>query len=580
MKKQTILGLTKNYRIDSFFSIFFVLIEIACVIFIPKLTQWLIDFGIKEQNTNNIYLYSGIILILGIVSLTSGMLSGFFASRATAGLGKNIRYAMFEKISNYSFENYDKYSKGSLIVRLTNDITNVQNAYMMSIRALIRAPFLMTGAIIMAFTTNFMLAWILVAAVVILSIIVGIIMLIAFPRFYKMLRSYDEINNKIKENISGIRTIKTFVTENKEIQEFKEKTEKVRKLGIAAEKLVALNSPLMLGTVFISLFSIMLVSANLIGKYHDVSSISTGTITAFVNYMFQVLISLMIASMVLVTITIAQASIKRIKEILNEVPSIQNPKNPIYEINNSTIEFENVNFMYKNNKRNTLKKINLTILPKQTIGIIGSTGSGKSTLVNLLPRLYDVTEGELKIGGINVKDYDLKTLRESIAIVLQKNILFSGTIRENIRWGKENATDEEIIEALKKASAYDFVFDKNGLDTVVEEGGANFSGGQKQRLSIARALIKKPEILILDDSTSAVDNKTDAKIRDALNNELKDTTKIIIAQRVSSIENADRIIILENGRVTAFDNHKNLLATNEFYKNLYEAQLKDKDEIE
>ncbi|RIV16231.1 ABC transporter ATP-binding protein [Mycoplasmopsis gallopavonis] len=582
LKDTTIFSQTRNYRIASLLSILFVIVEVICIIFIPRFTQDLLDKGIREgvskQSSHYIWVYSGILFGLAMLSLLSGMASGYFASKASAGLAKNLRLRLFQKIQGFSFENYDQFSSGTLISRLTNDITNIQNSYMMVIRALIRNPFLMVGAIIMAFITSPKLAWILVVILIGLTIILMTIIIIAFPRFNKMLLGNDLINNKIKENIAGIKTIKTFVTEKQELQEFKATSERVKKLAIRAEKLVALNSPVMVGTIFISLFFIMLISINVIVKTKNQGEISIGILTSFISYMFQVLMSLMIASMVLITLTISKASAKRITEVLKTVSNIQNPNKPIYLVNEGKIEFKDVDFKYHTNKKRTLKNINLTINPGETIGLIGSTGSGKSSFVNLIPRLYDVTNGQILIDNKDVRDYDLFTLRDSVAIVLQKNTLFNGTIRENIKWGKEDATDLEIEEALKDASAYDFIFAKQGLDTLVEEKGANFSGGQKQRLCIARALIKKPKILILDDSTSAVDNQTDRKIRDTFNNKFKNTTKIIIAQRISSIQNADKIIVMQSGQVQAFDTHKNLLKTNEFYKHLYQEQSKEQND--
>ncbi|WP_426460897.1 ABC transporter ATP-binding protein [Mycoplasma hafezii] len=571
----TLFSQTAGYRIPSLISVIFVIIEVLCAIFIPRLTAQLIDNGITNSRTDQIWMYSGIILALAILSLCAGITSGYFASKATAGVATNLRHNMFVNIENFSFANFDKYSKASLITRLTNDITNIQNAYMMMIRGFIRAPFMLVGAIIMAFTSNVKLALVLLGVILIVTILLVTIIYFSFPRFSAMLKGYDQLNSKAKENIAGIKTIKAFVTEEKELEEFKKTSEWVKKLGIRAEKLVALNSPLMIGTIFISLFFIMLVATWQIAR-NPHGEMTIGILASFVSYMFQTLMALMMASFVFVSFTIAKASANRILEVLNEEPVIKNCANPVYELNKGSIRFENAFLQYGGAKKPTLKDLNLTINAGETIGVIGATGSAKSSFVNLIPRLYDVTSGALYIDDINVKDYDLTTLRDNVGIVLQKNTLFKGTIRENMQWGKLDATDEEIIEALKNASAYEFVMEKEGqLDAEVEEKGNNFSGGQKQRLCIARALIKKPKIIILDDSTSAVDNKTDKKIRTAFNEKLQDTTKIIIAQRISSIENASRIIVMKKSRVIDFDTHENLLNNNEFYRGLYESQTND-----
>ncbi|WP_211245399.1 ABC transporter ATP-binding protein [Mycoplasma buteonis] len=491
----TLFSQTHNYRMASMLSIIFVIIEVICAIFIPRLTSILIDQGITLSNKTIIWQYSGIIFTLAIISLASGMISGFFASKATAGVAKNLRYSMFKNIESFSFANFDNYSKASLITRLTNDITNIQNAYMMVIRAFVRSPFMLVGAIIMAFSSNVKLALVLLIVIFIVTVILITIIYFAFPRFTKMLEGYDLLNSKAKENIVGIKTIKAFVTEKKEYESFKETSQWVKKLSIRAERLVALNSPLMVGTIFISLFFIMLVASIQIANDPH-GEMTIGLLTSFVSYMFQTLMSLMIASMVVVSITIAKASATRVLEVLNEKPILTNSSNPIYEVQDGSITFSNVFLQYEKAHKPTLKNINLNINSGETIGIIGATGSAKSSFVNLIPRLYDATEGQVLVAGNDVKDYDLFTLRESIAIVLQKNTLFKGTIRENMKWGKPDASDAEIIEALQNAAAYDFVFEKEkGLDTLVEERGNNFSGGQKQRLCIARALIKKPKLL-------------------------------------------------------------------------------------
>ncbi|VEU58830.1 ABC transporter ATP-binding protein [Mycoplasmopsis gallinacea] len=579
-KKVYLYPFTTGYRLVSFLSGFFVILEVVAQVLIPFFISELMDKGLKVgtaiTDMHAIVKYGLIILGLSFISLIFGILSGVCASKAAAGLGKNIRKAIYENIVSLSFKNLDKYSSGSLITRMTNDIINVQNAYLVIVRTLVRAPIMIVFAIIMAFVNAAMLASVLIGVVFVLAIIVFTIMFLVFKRYGLMLSSYDKLNNKISENLIAMRTIKAFAKEEKEFKEFEKQTKDVKRISIYTEKLMSLSQPIFSGAIYLCVFAFILIATNhMVLTPFNEWTITPGVLVSFFGYMFQVLISFVLVAMSVATITIAKASVGRIKEILGEKSYIQNPENPITEVKKGSIEFVDVYLKYNTHAQlENLSNINLKINAGETIGIIGETGSSKSSLVSLLPRLYDVTSGKVLIDGHNVKDYDVATLRDAVSMVLQKNTLFSGTIRENMLWGNENATDSEIIEALKQASAYEFVFEKeNGLDSKVEEGGNNFSGGQKQRLCIARALLKKSKIIVLDDSTSAVDNNTDRKIREEFSNNLKDVTKLIIAQRITSIENADRIIVLDDGKVSGYDTHENLLKNNEFYANLWKDQL-------
>ncbi|TNK83914.1 ABC transporter [Mycoplasmopsis pullorum] len=570
---------TKGYRTVSFLSAFFVILEVVIQLFMPKVNAYLLQDSFDTSNGKvilaQLFKWGSILFSLAIGSIIFGVLSGIASSKGAAGIARNLRMNMFANIQKFSFSNLDKYTTGSLMIRLTNDITNVQNAYMQIIRTLVRAPIMLVGAIVMAFTINTKMATIFLGAVLALTIMLSLIIGFAFPLFGKMLKSYDRLNNKIKENIYAIKTIKAFVTEEKELEEVKNLTARLKKISIKSERLVALNNPVLFLTIYGLTFLILFVGTKSVVS----RNMEWSELIALISYMWQVVMSLMLASMVFVMVTIAHQSSIRIKEVLNEKPSITSPQNGKKEILDGSIEFNNVSFKYNldTNIKN-LKNINLKINSGETIGIIGKTGSGKSTLVQLLPRLYDISEGELKIAGTPIQEYDLMNLRDAISIVLQKNTLFKGTLRENMKWGNLSASDEEIKTALKNSAAYDFVFSKDeGLNQIVEEKGNNFSGGQKQRLCIARALIKKPKILILDDSTSAVDNRTQKLIQNAFEKNLKDTTKLIIAQRINSIEHADKIIVMNNGEIEAFGTHDELLKNNKFYHGLYVSQTQEDD---
>ena len=489
------------------------------------------------------------------------------------GFGKNLRNALFGKVQDFSFANVDKFSTASLVTRLTTDVTNVQNTLMMMIRMAIRAPFMLIGAMIMAVKISPKLSTVFFVAVPVLALILVFIMTNAHPRFEKMLKKYDAMNSSVQENLIGIRVVKAFVRERHEKNKFQISAEEVRSCQIMAEKLIILNAPAMQISMYACIVAVLWFGGNMI---IGGSGMDTGDLSGFISYITQILSSLMAISFIFIGLVISRASVGRIVEVLDEDIDIKDNENSNLELNDGSVEFKNVNFSYSNNPENlTLSDVNLKINSGETIGIIGGTGSAKTTLVQLIPRLYDVLNGEVIVGGHNVKDYKLDTLRDSVAMVLQKNVLFSGTIKDNLKWGNSNATDEEIIEACKNSEAYDFITSfPDGFDTVLGQGGVNVSGGQKQRLCIARALLKKPKIIILDDSTSAVDTATDAKIRKAFKEQLSDTTAIIIAQRISSVEDADKIIVLDDGKVSAFDSHENLLKTSEIYREVYDSQLK------
>lgn len=489
-----------------------------------------------------------------------------------AGFAKNLRQDMYEKVQKYSFFNIDKFSTSSIVTRLTTDVTNVQQAFMMIIKGAVRAPITIIFALIMSFIINSKIALIFLIASPILGGLLIFIAKTAHPIFERVFNTYDKLNNVVQENVRGVRVVKSFVKEETEIKKFEKVSESIYKDFSKAEILLALNNPLMQFTIYTCITLISWFGA----KFIVGSTLTTGELTSLITYAMQILSSLMLVSMIFVMVTMAIESARRIVEILEEVPDLGNPENPIMEVKDGSIEFNNVSFSYvKDKNKSCLKNINLKIEAGQTIGVIGGTGTSKSTLVQLIPRLYDVTQGELKVGGINVKEYDIKILRDQVSMVLQKNELFSGTIKENLRWGNKDATDDEIIKACKLAQADEFI---NGFidkyDTYIEQGGTNVSGGQKQRLCIARALLKKPKILILDDSTSAVDTKTDSLIRKAFSQEIPNTTKIIIAQRISSVQDSDKIIVLDNGEINGIGTHEELLQSNEIYKEVYYSQVK------
>ena len=568
----------REFKTASILTPIFMCVEVFMEIAIPFLLSKLIDEGIANNDTKQITIL-GIMLVLSAgLSLVFGVLSGRFAAKASSGFAKNLREDIYNKIQDFSFFNIDKFSTSSLVTRLTTDVTNVQQAYMMIIRAAVRAPITIIFAIIMSFVIDTRIGIIYLVATPILGFLLIFIANYVRPIFKKVFNQIDHLNCVVQENVKAIRVVKSFVTEEKEIGKFNKISDEIYQNFSRAEKILAFNSPIMQITIYTCLTLISYFGA----RFIVIGTLTTGELTSLFSYIMQMLSSLMLLSMVFVMITMAWESGQRIVEVLEEEPDLKNKENPIYEVKNGKIEFKNVGFSYvKDKKKEILKKINLTINSGETVGIIGGTGDGKSSLVNLIPRLYDVTSGEVKVGGINVKDYDLKTLRDQVSMVLQKNELFSGTIKDNIRWGNLQATDEEIVEVCKLAQADEFITGfPDGYDTMIEQGGANVSGGQKQRLCIARALLKKPKILILDDSTSAVDTKTDSLIRKAFSEKIPNTTKIIIAQRISSVQDADKIIVMSNGKIQAIGKHEELLKTNKIYKEIYTSQTKGSEAYE
>ena len=568
----------REFKTASILTPIFMCVEVFMEIAIPFLLSKLIDEGIANNDTKQITIL-GIMLVLSAgLSLVFGVLSGRFAAKASSGFAKNLREDIYNKIQDFSFFNIDKFSTSSLVTRLTTDVTNVQQAYMMIIRAAVRAPITIIFAIIMSFVIDTRIGIIYLVATPILGFLLIFIANYVRPIFKKVFNQIDHLNCVVQENVKAIRVVKSFVTEEKEIGKFNKISDEIYQNFSRAEKILAFNSPIMQITIYTCLTLISYFGA----RFIVIGTLTTGELTSLFSYIMQMLSSLMLLSMVFVMITMAWESGQRIVEVLEEEPDLKNKENPIYEVKNGKIEFKNVGFSYvKDKKKEILKKINLTINSGETVGIIGGTGDGKSSLVNLIPRLYDVTSGEVKVGGINVKDYDLKTLRDQVSMVLQKNELFSGTIKDNIRWGNLQATDEEIVEVCKLAQADEFITGfPDGYDTKIEQGGANVSGGQKQRLCIARALLKKPKILILDDSTSAVDTKTDSLIRKAFSEKIPNTTKIIIAQRISSVQDADKIIVMSNGRIQAIGKHEELLRNNKIYKEIYTSQTKGSEAYE
>ena len=570
-----LLKCVREYKLSSVLAPAFVIGEVVLEVIIPVLMALLIDNGILKQDMSYILLMGAILLVACLCSLSCGVLSGLFAAKASAGVAKNMRKDMFYNIQRFSFKNIDKFKTSSLVTRLTTDVTNVQNAYQMLIRGAIRSPIMLISSVAVAMTINFKLSLIFVAVIPILAIALYLIITRVHSVFMKMFKGYDKLNNVVGENLHGIRVVKSFVREEHEKKKFFDISDYVYKLGSKAEKIIALNMPVMNLCVYGSIIAISWIGATIVVNSGE-TELTTGELTSMFTYAMQMLMSLMMLSMIMVMIIMSRASIQRIHEVLVEEPEITPPSEPDFVIPDGSIEFKNVTFSYANDPdKACLSDINLKINSGETIGIIGATGSSKSSLVQLIPRLYDTTVGEVLVGGKNVKEYDLAALREEVAMVLQKNVLFSGTIKDNLRWGKEDATDEEIVHACELAQAAEFINTfPDGYDTYIEQGGANVSGGQKQRLCIARALIRKPKILILDDSTSAVDTKTDALIRKAFSEEIPNTTKIIIAQRVSSVQDADKIIVLEGGRIDAFASHDELLKTNTIYKEIYSSQQK------
>ena len=562
----------REYKKDSILSPLYVLVESLLDVAIPFVMAGLIDKGIEAGNMSMILRYGAILVGFALVALTFGALSGRSCARATAGFARNLRHDMFHHLQVYSFSNIDKFSSAGLVTRLTTDVSNVQNAFMMIIRTLIRCPAMLIFAMVMSFRINHDISLIFLAVIPILGVGLYLIIKHVHPVFERVFKTYDRLNGVVQENLSGIRVVKNFVREDHEIEKFDTISGTIYKDFSLAERILALNSPLMQGCVYACMILVSWLGA----KQIVIGNMSTGNLMSFFTYIMQILSSLMMLSMVFVMITMSRASAERIVEVLDEESDITNCVNPVYEVKDGSVEFTDVSFSYaKRPDKTVLDDIDLIIPSGQTVGIIGGTGSSKSSLVQLIPRLYDVTGGCVKVGGIDVRNYDLQTLRHNVAMVLQKNTLFSGTIKENLRWGNPDATDEELVHACRLAQADDFIRTfPDGYDTYIEQGGTNVSGGQKKRLCIARAILRKPKILILDDSTSAVDTKTDALIRQAFREEIPNTTKIIIAQRISSVMDADQIVVMDNGRINACGTHEELLANNEIYREVYESQQK------
>ena len=562
----------REYKKDAILSPLYVLVESLLDVAIPFVMAGLIDKGIEAGNMSMILRYAAILVGFALVALTFGALSGRSCARATAGFARNLRHDMFHHLQVYSFSNIDKFSSAGLVTRLTTDVSNVQNAFMMIIRTLIRCPAMLIFAMVMSFRINHDISLIFLAVIPILGVGLYLIIKHVHPVFERVFKTYDRLNGVVQENLSGIRVVKNFVREDHEIEKFDTISGTIYKDFSLAERILALNSPLMQGCVYTCMILVSWLGA----KQIIIGNMSTGNLMSFFTYIMQILSSLMMLSMVFVMITMSRASAERIVEVLDEESDITNCDNPVYEVKDGSVEFTDVSFSYaKRPDKTVLDDIDLIIPSGQTVGIIGGTGSSKSSLVQLIPRLYDVTGGCVKVGGVDVRNYDLQTLRHNVAMVLQKNTLFSGTIKENLRWGNPDATDEELVHACRLAQADDFIRTfPDGYDTYIEQGGTNVSGGQKQRLCIARAILRKPKILILDDSTSAVDTKTDALIRQAFREEIPNTTKIIIAQRISSVMDADQIVVMDNGRINACGTHEELLANNEIYREVYESQQK------
>lgn len=562
----------REYKKDAILSPLYVLVESLLDVAIPFVMAGLIDKGIEAGNMSMILRYGAILVGFALVALTFGALSGRSCARATAGFARNLRHDMFHHLQVYSFSNIDKFSSAGLVTRLTTDVSNVQNAFMMITRTLIRCPAMLIFAMVMSFRINHDISLIFLAVIPILGVGLYLIIKHVHPVFERVFKTYDRLNGVVQENLSGIRVVKNFVREDHEIEKFDTISGTIYKDFSLAERILALNSPLMQGCVYACMILVSWLGA----KQIVIGNMSTGNLMSFFTYIMQILSSLMMLSMVFVMITMSRASAERIVEVLDEESDITNCDNPVYEVKDGSVEFTDVSFSYaKRPDKTVLDDIDLIIPSGQTVGIIGGTGSSKSSLVQLIPRLYDVTGGCVKVGGVDVRNYDLQTLRHNVAMVLQKNTLFSGTIKENLRWGNPDATDEELVHACRLAQADDFIRTfPDGYDTYIEQGGTNVSGGQKQRLCIARAILRKPKILILDDSTSAVDTKTDALIRQAFREEIPNTTKIIIAQRISSVMDADQIVVMDNGRINACGTHEELLANNEIYREVYESQQK------
>ena len=581
---KTLVKCIREYKLASILSPLFVTIEVILECIIPFIIAELInviDTTVPgEIDMGQVWMYGGILVVMAIASLASGALAGAFCARASAGFAKNVRKDMFYNIQTFSFENIDKYSTPSLVTRMTTDVWNLQMAYMMIVRIAVRCPVMIVFAAVMAFVMGGNLAWIFLAVIPVLAIALGIIMWKALPLFKKLFPKYDDMNESVQENIKGIRVVKSYVREEHEKEKFARTSGALCKEFTKAERLLAWNNPIMQFCFYGVICAVLYIGSYFImTTAGGVDPVTTGEVSQLIVYGMQILSSLMMFSMVFAMIVMSMESARRICEILNEKSTLSNPAQPLYDVPDGSVDFDHVSFKYAANaEKNVLEDINLHIRSGETIGIIGGTGSSKTSLVNLISRLYDVTEGTVRVGGHDVREYDLETLRNQVAVVLQKNVLFSGTIKENLRWGNKEATDEQLVEACKLAQADDFIQSfPDKYDTYIEQGGTNVSGGQKQRLCIARALLKNPKILILDDSTSAVDTHTDALIRKAFRDYIPSTTKIIIAQRISSVEDADRIIVLESGKINGIGTHEELLKNNKIYSEVYYSQVKGSD---
>ena len=571
---KTLMSQVKQYKKDSILTPIFVILEVIMEVIIPFLMASIIDKGVEAGNMKHVLKIGIIMVIMAMLSLTFGALAGKYAASASTGFAKNLRKTMFENIQSFSFSNIDKYSTAGLVTRLTTDITNVQNSYQMVIRLCTRAPIMLICAMFMVFKINSKLSMIFLGAAVFLGISLFLITTNVHPVFMKVFKKYDALNGSVQENINAVRVVKAYVREDYEISKFEKACENIYKLFVKAEKILIINMPIMQFAIYTCILLVSWIGAKMIVS----GTLTTGELMSLFTYIMNILISLMMISMIFVMVIMSKASAERIVEVINEKSDLRNSENPVYEVKDGSISFENVDFSYNKDGEIVLENINIEIESGQTIGIIGGTGSAKTSLVQLIPRLYDVKNGEVKVGGLNVKEYDIETLRNEVAMVLQKNVLFSGTIKDNLRWGNKEASDEEIKRACELAQAHEFIETfPNKYDTFIEQGGSNVSGGQKQRLCIARALLKKPKILILDDSTSAVDTKTDTLIRRAFKNEIPDTTKIIIAQRISSVQDSDKIIVLNEGVIVDIGNHEELINRCEIYRDVYESQMKGAD---
>lgn len=569
---KTLMGQIRQYKKDSILTPVFAALEVVMETLLPLMMAKVIDDGIEAGNLANVYKYGGYMLLMAACSLTLGILAGKYAASASTGFACNLRESMYINIQKFSFANIDKFSTAGLVTRMTTDVTNLQNSYQMILRMCIRAPLSLICALAMAMMINVKVSSVFIIAIIFLGGVIALIVKTTMPVFGKVFKMYDNLNASVQENVSAIRVVKSFVREDYETEKFNKAAYSVYKMFVKAENNLTYNNPAMMLTVYSCIIGISWFGAKMIVG----GSLTTGELTSLFSYIMAILMNLMMLSMIFVMLTLSSASAKRICEILDEESTLVNPENPDKEIPDGSVDFSDVSFAYKQGSgKPVLEHIDFHVKSGETIGIIGGTGSAKSSLVNLISRLYDVTEGSVKVGGKDVRSYDLEALRNEVSVVLQKNVLFSGTILDNLRWGDENATEEDCIRVCKLACAEEFIEQMpEKYETKIEQGGTNVSGGQKQRLCIARALLKKPKILILDDSTSAVDTATDAKIRKAFREEIPDTTKFIIAQRISSVQDADRILVLEDGRIDGFDTHENLLKTNAIYREVYESQTK------